>query len=118
MRSTCCVVVAFLFYGSSLVFAGDWTEFRGPTGQGLSDAVGLPLTWSDTEHIDWKASLPGRAWSSPVVKGDRIFLTTAVPDKDSEPDSSGQSLRVLCLDAASGQSVWNVEAFHQAGDGH
>ena len=97
--------------------AGDWTEFRGPTGQGLSDASGVPITWSETENIAWKCTVPGSGWSSPVVAGDRVFLTTAVPyageGKDDGDGKAGHSLRVMCLDARTGSTVWDVEAFDQ-----
>ena len=55
-----------------------WPNWRGPNldGMALSDA---PLTWSDSEHIAWKTTVPGHGNSSPVVWGDRIFVTTAVP---------------------------------------
>jgi len=61
-----------LFLNSS-----DWPQFRGPSGQGLSDEHGLPLNWSETTNVRWKVAIPGRGWSSPVVQGDRIWLTTA-----------------------------------------
>ena len=83
--------------------AENWTEFRGPTGQGHSREHGLPLTWSETENVAWKAPIPGRGWSSPVLADDQIWLTTAVDD--------GRSLRALCLDRDTGRIVRNVEVF-------
>ncbi|HVU89134.1 MAG TPA: PQQ-binding-like beta-propeller repeat protein [Pirellulales bacterium] len=71
-----------------------WPEFRGPGGQGHSPAIGLPVTWSETENIAWKASLPGRGWSSPVISGEQIWLTAA--------DEDGKTLRALRLDRATG----------------
>ncbi len=53
----------------------DWSQFRGPGGLGKSDEKGLPLNWSLTENIAWKAELPGPGASSPIVLGDRIYLT-------------------------------------------
>lgn len=53
----------------------EWTRFRGPSGMGTSDAKGLPLNWSTTENIAWKAELPGPGASSPIVFQDRIYLT-------------------------------------------
>src|SRR5688572_4640829 len=76
-----------LALGSAI--AGDWTEFRGPTGQGLFGSA-LPTKWTATEHIAWKQKLPGKGWSSPVILGGRIYLTTAVPAKD----NTSNSLRV------------------------
>jgi outer membrane protein assembly factor BamB len=93
--------------------AENWPEFRGPTGQGHSSARGLPVRWSDTENVRWKKEIPGNAWSSPVVSNGLIYLTTAVPRETGNPYD--QSLRALCLDAATGSVQWNVEVFSQEG---
>lgn len=61
--------------GQSASLAGNWPQFRGSGGQGTSDAIGLPLTWSLAENIAWKTELPGPGASSPIVFGDRIYLT-------------------------------------------
>lgn len=92
----------------------DWPEFRGPSAQGCSSATGLPQEWSPTAHIAWKASPPGIGWSSPVVIGDRIFLTTAVPVGGVESPTADRTLHALALDAASGKTVWDVELFTAA----
>ena len=55
-----------------------WPQFRGPNGAGVADDATLPVTWSTTEHVAWTADLPGRGWSSPIVWGDRVFVTSAV----------------------------------------
>jgi outer membrane protein assembly factor BamB len=55
-----------------------WPQFRGPNGAGIADDASLPLSWSTTEHVAWTADLPGRGWSSPIVWGDRVFVTSAV----------------------------------------
>lgn len=97
--------------GGTGVWADDWVEFRGPTGQGLATATGLPTRWSATENVAWRTEIPGKAWSSPILLKGQIYLTTAVPlaDRDDAP----QSLRVLCLEADSGKLLWNVEVFQQ-----
>lgn len=87
----------------SLIFASDWPQFRGPTGQGVSDERNLPLTWSETKNVRWKVAIPGRGWSSPVIQGDRIWLTTATED--------GRSLRALSIDVNTGAIKQNVEIF-------
>jgi outer membrane protein assembly factor BamB len=87
------------------LFAEDWPAFRGPTGQGHSSEQNLPLEWSESRNVIWKASVPGRGWSSPVVAGGRVWLTTAATER-------GPSLRLLGFDAASGREVVNVEAVH------
>lgn len=82
----------------------DWPQFRGPTGQGVSDEKGLPLTWSETKNVRWKVAIPGRGWSSPVIQGDRIWLTTATEE--------GKSLRAMAVDRNTGAILQNVEVFH------
>src|SRR5688500_18504850 len=55
-----------------------WPQFRGPTGQGLAAQTGLPLRWSDRKNVVWKTAITGQGWSSPVIDGDQIWLTTAL----------------------------------------
>jgi outer membrane protein assembly factor BamB len=95
------------FLGVSIVGAQsqDWPEFRGPTGQGHSSERGLPLEWSESRNVRWKTPLRGRGWSSPVVAGGRVWITTALP----EP--GGASLRALAFDADTGAAVTDVEVF-------
>jgi outer membrane protein assembly factor BamB len=83
----------------------DWWQFRGPGGQGHSAATGLPLTWSETENIAWKTPIDGLGWSSPVIVGEQIWLTTATDE--------GRSLRAVCLDRDSGRIVHDIEVFHR-----
>jgi len=82
-----------------------WEQFRGPGGQGHSQATGLPLRWSETENIIWKVSVPGLGWSSPVIAGGQIWITTAV-DK-------GRSLKAVCFDQRSGELLHDIELFHR-----
>jgi outer membrane protein assembly factor BamB len=93
------------------VQAGDWPEFRGPTGQGIVPHGSLPVEWSETKNVVWKQPIPGAGWSSPVIAGGRIFLTTSVPVKDGA--FADQSLRTLALDAAKGKILWDKEVFLQ-----
>ncbi len=94
-----------LLSGALPALAGDsWTQFRGPGQQSWSDAHGLPITWSETEHIKWKTDLPGAGWSSPVVDDGKIWLTTALDD--------GHSLHALCLDLATGKVLIDTEVLH------
>ena len=80
--------ITILLFGIAVPFAtaADWPQFRGPRGDGHSEAKGLPTTWDDTKNIAWQTPIPGRGWSSPIVLGDRIWLTTAeslaLPTKD------------------------------------
>jgi outer membrane protein assembly factor BamB len=82
--------------------AGDnWPQFRGPSGDGHSDAVGLPLTWSETEHIRWKTPIHDKAWSSPMVWGNQIWLTTATAD--------GKEYYAISVDLASGRITRDIK---------
>lgn len=90
----------------------DWNQFRGPDGQGHAQADNLPVTWSETENVGWKVDLPGKGWSSPVVSGSRILLTTATPNAD----ESAYSLQLLCLAADDGAKVWQRTVFELPND--
>lgn len=85
--------------------AGDWPEFRGPTRDGVSTATNVPTTWSPTENVKWKQAIPGNGWSSPVLVGGKLYLTTAT----GSADAGDVSLRALCLDAADGRILWDEE---------
>ncbi len=87
------------------VRAEDWPQFRGPTGQGHSSERGLPLDWSESRNVKWKTPVPGRGWSSPVVAGGRVWLTTSVK-------ANGASLRAVAYDVETGREAVNVEVFH------
>ncbi len=80
-----------------------WPQFRGPDGQGHASDRAVPVTWSDTENVRWRTPLAGRGWSSPVLLEGRIWMTTAIEETG--------SLRVLCLDQATGRSLHDVEVF-------
>lgn len=80
-----------------------WPQFRGPDGNGVSAARGLPLTWSETSNVRWKTAIHGRAWSSPIVLGDQVWVTTATPD--------GRQLYAVALDSASGRVVHDLKLF-------
>src|SRR3989339_1070825 len=70
--------------------ADAWPQFRGPHSSAVSTDSGLPEKWSATENVLWKTKIPGRGWSSPIVWGDRVFVTSAVQDKgEPEPVKKG-----------------------------
>lgn len=92
-----------LLFLTLFLSSSDWPQFRGPTGQGHSDEHDLPLNWSETTNVRWKVAIPGGGWSSPVVQGDRIWLTTATEE--------GKSLRALAVDRNSGAILLNIELF-------
>jgi len=79
--------------------AADWPQFRGPNAAGISEEKDLPVKWSATDNVRWKAELPGRGLSSPIITGNRVYLTA----------SSGyrqDRLHVLCFDAITGKKLW------------
>jgi outer membrane protein assembly factor BamB len=87
----------------------DWRQFRGAGAHGASDSA-LPVSWSSQQHLLWKAELPGRGASSPVVIGEQIFLTAFSGYGISATDpGEKQSLRlhVLCIDREAGKLIWN-----------
>jgi hypothetical protein len=67
----------------------NWPGFRGLSGGVVEDKV-LPVKWSSSENVSWKVDLPGRGWSSPIVWGDKIFLTTVVSEKEIEEAKKGR----------------------------
>lgn len=83
--------------------AGDWPQFRGPGAQGHAD-IKLPVNLS-ADTAKWKAPVPGGGWSSPVIVGGKIYLTSAIEKGE------GLSLNALCLNAADGKVVWNTPIF-------
>jgi outer membrane protein assembly factor BamB len=108
----------FILAFTPLAAAEDWPEFRGPSRQGQAAVTGLPTEWNADfkKNILWKAPVPGIGWSSPVVVGDRIYLTSAVPEGGTDKPEVARSLRTFCLQAADGKVVWDVEVFSQPKD--
>jgi outer membrane protein assembly factor BamB len=98
-----CLLSSILVFLSAHAPAAEWPQFRGPTGQGHAEAQDLPIRWSESEHVTWKTAIPGTGWSSPVIDGPQIWMTTAVDD--------GRSLRAVCVDRDSGRIVRDVEVF-------
>ena len=84
---------------SGRVLAGDWTGFRGPFGNGISDEVGLPVKLDIEKHIAWKIDLPGKGLSSPLVLGNRVFVTASGGTRQDR-------LQILCLSSIDGSLIW------------
>ena len=111
------LLVLLLIAGSSgLLQAEDWPQFRGPTGQGHATEQGLPLEWSEAKNVIWKVPVPGLGWSSPVVAGGRVWMTTVVETREGRRVSA--SLRVLAFDASTGRQLTDVEVFHLTSAGY
>ncbi|HZZ26724.1 MAG TPA: PQQ-binding-like beta-propeller repeat protein [Pirellulales bacterium] len=79
----------------------NWPQFRGPAGDGMSDATGLPTTFGETENVRWKTPIHGKGWSSPVVWGNQIWLTTAPED--------GKQMFAMCVDLKSGEILRDIK---------
>jgi outer membrane protein assembly factor BamB len=81
----------------------NWPEFHGPRGDGISTSTGLPVTWSETNNVTWKTEIHGKAWSSPVIWGSQVWLTTATPD--------GHDLFAICVDRETGKLIFDKKLF-------
>ena len=100
--------IATLFFaaaGTPLAAADPWPGFRGPTGQGHSKEIRLPVRWSPTEGVLWKTPVDGASWSSPIAWGGRVFVTTARDE--------GRACHVLALDRRTGTVLWDTRVFTQ-----
>ena len=107
MRLTYYLIGSLLAF-STLARGGDWADFRGPffNGHVTQDdkPVGLPLNWSETQNVKWKTAIPYRGWSTPVVMGGQVWLTTATED--------GHDFFVICVEAETGKVRLQEKLFH------
>jgi outer membrane protein assembly factor BamB len=90
--------------------ASDWSRFRGPNGSGIStDQKPVPVKWSETENVKWKVALPGPGSSSPIVVGDRIFVTCWTgygSDRGNPGNQEDLRRHLICLDRQTGKIQW------------
>jgi len=100
----CCLSLTSL---TTILFAAiggeHWPQFRGPTGDGMADCRNLPITWSEKENVVWKTAIHGKGWSSPVIWGDQIWLTTAPED--------GKESYAVCIDRISGKIIHDIKLY-------
>ncbi|HQX51978.1 MAG TPA: PQQ-binding-like beta-propeller repeat protein, partial [Planctomycetaceae bacterium] len=105
----------------------EWPQFRGPDGQGHTEAIGLPITWSETENVVWKTATPGEGHSSPVISENQIWLTTAItkalaPEEEKErlaklknsnelKLSGALTLQAICVNRESGVIEKTIDLF-------
>ena len=101
MKTLVTVVVLVLSAG---VVSADWPQFRGPDGQGHSDAEGVPISWNEKTNVAWKTAVPGAGLSSPVVVGNQIWMTSS--------ENDGRSLHAVCFDRTAGRLIHNIEVLH------
>lgn len=125
MRKTLLVLSLMLIVMGMVQAQSDahWPQWRGPFFNGMARGD-APTVWSDTKNIKWKAQIPGRGFSTPVIWGERIFLTTAIPSgKAAEESAPAEGRRgggggplvehrfeVLCLDRKTGKVLWQRTA--------
>jgi len=100
----------FIVYNTSAQETAYWNRFRGPNGQGVSQATNLPVRWNATDNIAWKTAIPGEGWSSPIVWNDHIFLTTTT--------ENGKNCHVIAVDRQSGRILWDQLVFTQEPSQH
>ncbi|HEY7545406.1 MAG TPA: PQQ-binding-like beta-propeller repeat protein, partial [Blastocatellia bacterium] len=128
------IIIVFIFATALSIGARggpNWAGWRGPDSQGVSSEKGLPTEWSDTKNIKWKTPIEGIGHSSPIVWGNRIFLTTSLEgavvagakavthyfdgQEFKHPDATGgdriYTLKVLCVDAVTGRLLWEKTAY-------
>jgi len=96
-RFIACVLIAIT---PVLAIAGDWSQFKGPNGSGVSTDKNLPTEWSKDKGIKWKTPLPARGVSSPVVAANKVYITCSSGVRDDR-------LHVLCFDATTGKQLWH-----------
>lgn len=115
-----------IILGTNILFAQDqWPRFRGPGGKGIGQTnPSIPLVWDREKNVSWVIDVPGWGWASPVVMGDRVFITTVVSDEAitepskglylgrgvREPEKSMHHWLVLCYDLKTGKELWRDEA--------
>src|SRR5437764_11787563 len=106
MRTTF-LLLAFLALPDQSFADLPWPQFRGPDGQGHGGAIGIPVTFGETENLAWKTLLPGQGWSSPVSDGRLLWMTTALDANNPSGDGQalGKSLRALGVAVKTGRLV-------------
>ena len=102
----------------------NWPQFRGPGARGVAKGKGLPTTWSTTENVKWCVPVPGRGWSSPVIWGDKVFLSSAISTgkektvkkglyfggNEKTPSPNQHRWMIYCFSFESGEKLWEQEA--------
>lgn len=118
-------ILAWLLMSFNLLAQDRWPRFRGPEGRGVGKPnANIPIEWNREKNVQWTAKIPGLGWASPVVEGDRVFISTVVSDEENRSPAKGlylgQGVRepskgthrwlVLCFDLNTGKELWRDEA--------
>jgi outer membrane protein assembly factor BamB len=118
-------IMGSLLAGPAAFAADSWPQWRGPSGQGLAEASGLPVIFGEGNNVTWKTAIPGKAWSSPVIADGQVWMTTAI-DTPADPSdiskrletntgdqplvvSAEVSLRAVCVDQKTGALLHDIE---------
>lgn len=105
-RTHLTMLLAASFAAVSVTLGADWPQFRGPNGDGHAKSPALPLAWAENRNVAWKTSIHGRGWSSPVILGDQVWLTTATTD--------GRELFAMAVDRVTGNILHDLKLFQVA----
>ena len=92
------VFLAIVVMSISATHAADWPQWRGPNFNGSTDEKNLPVKWSQTENVAWSVDLPGPSAATPIISGDRVFISSV--------DSATDSLLAMCFDRTNGKILW------------
>ena len=120
--------ILFAYFADLSSIKADWLQWRGPMGQGIAEQSKVPIEWSETKNIAWRAQLPGRGWSSPLIVGNQVWVTAAHETKASEEQAkerlkantgsqplvvlSELSIHAICIDKESGKIIKNQMLEH------
>jgi len=88
---------------SAVALRADWPQHRGPDGTGIAEGARLPLEWSEEKNVRWKTPVHGKAWSSPVILGSQVWMTTAT--------ENGKELFAVALDRETGKTLYDFKVF-------
>lgn len=122
-KAFCLPIALFCVLGSAENgYSDDWLQFRGPGARGVSNATDLPDHWGDSENVRWKTPIDGRGWSSPIVVGKRVFVTTVTRDSGRPEDAKPglyfggnrekpadvvHQWKAVCLNLTNGHQLWS-----------
>ena len=97
------LIVIWLYQCPATAQQTNWTHFRGSSLDGISKETGVPTIWNDSVNVVWKTKINGKGWSSPVVYGDQVWLTSATED--------GKQMFGVCINSKTGKEIFNIKLF-------
>ena len=122
-------IILFAYFADLASIKADWLQWRGPMGQGIADQSKVPIEWSETKNIAWRAQLPGRGWSSPLIVGNQVWVTAAHETIASEEQSkerlkantgsqplivlSELRIHAICIDKETGEIIKDIEVLRK-----